>query len=302
MSRHLRLATLSLAALAATTLLSPAGRAATIASYAGPTCSGAYVYVLPDLPIASASSSSSSSSSATPGHGRPGGGPGGGEGGGRQRATQVSLTNLDGANAAAVTVCGYAAGAFIGGASVGLAANNALAAIDPTPSTTSATVVGLTTLLGGATLTNYTTVSVVIASDRPLALGGAHGSAREGIRASGGSIATADLAFANAGPVGEGGGVLFLANPTASAVGYTVTFYKADGTLVATSAAGSVAAYQSARLAISSLTGTGGAALTLTGAEIVHVTASGGVLGGTLFKGNLSSGYFGSTQGAYSPY
>ncbi len=299
MSRHLRLATLSLAALAATTLLSPAGRAATIASYAGPTCSGAYVYVLPDLPIASASSSSSSSASATPTHGRPGGG---GEAGGRQRATQVSLTNLDGTNAAAVTVCGYAAGAFIGGTSVGLAANNALAAIEPTPSTTSATTIGLSTLLGGAALASYTTVSVVIASDRPLALGGAHGSARDGIRASGGSIATADLAFANAGPVGEGGGVLFLANPTASAVGYTVTFYKADGTLVATSAAGSVAAYQSARLAISGLTGTGGAALTLTGTEIVHVTASGGVLGGTLFKGNLSSGYFGSTQGAYSPY
>lgn len=292
MSSRLRLLTLSLAALAATTMLSPPARTATLTTYAGPTCSGTYIYVLPDLPVASSTSSSSSSS--TTAHGNPGNRP--------QRSSSVSLTNLDGTNAAAVTVCGYAAGAFIGGSGVALAANNALQAIDPTPTTTSATSIGLTTLLGGATLANYTTISVVIASDRPLALGGAHGSARDGIRASGGSVATADLAFANAGAVADGGGVLFLANPTAAAVGYTVSFYKADGTLVATSAAGSVAAYQGTRLTIASLTAAGGAALTLTGAEIVHVTTSGGLLGGTLFKGNLASGYFGTTQGTYSPY
>lgn len=290
MSSRLRLLTLSLAALAATTMLSPPARTATLTTYAGPTCSGAYIYVLPDLPVASSTSSSSTSATS---HGSPGT---------RQRSTSVSMTNLDAADPAAVTVCGYSAGAFIGGSGVALPTNNALLAVDPTPTTTSATTIGLSTLLGEATLTGYTTISIVIASDRPLALGGAHGSARDGVRASGGSVATADLAFANAGAVAEGAGVLFLANPTAAAVGYTVSFYQADGTLVATSAAGSVDAYQSARLAISSLTDAGGTALTLTGAEIVHVTASGGVLGGTLFKGNLASGYFGSTQGTYSPY
>lgn len=299
MSSRLRLVTLSLAALAATTMLSPPARTATLSTYAGPTCSGSYIYVLPDLPVASstASSSSSSSSSSVPfssSHAGSGSRP--------QRTSSVSMTNLDGANAATITVCGYASGAFVGGSGVALPANNALVAIDPTPTTTSATTIGLATLLGGATLTNYTTISVVIASDRPLALGGASGSIRDGVRASGGSIATADLAFANAGEVASGAGVLFLANPTASAVSYTVKFYKADGTLAATSAAGSVAAYQGARVAISSLTDSGGTALTLTGAEIVHVTAASGVLGGTLFKGNLASGYFGSTQGTYSPY
>jgi hypothetical protein len=300
MSSRLRLVTLSLAALAATTMLSPPARSATLSTYAGPTCSGSYIYVLPDLPVASStasSSSSSSSSSSVPfssGHASSGSRP--------QRTSSVSLTNLDGTNAAAITVCGYASGAFIGGSGVALPANNALVAIDPTPTTTSATTIGLTTLLGGASVTTYTTISVVIASDRPLALGGASGSIRDGVRASGGSVATADLAFANAGEVASGAGVLFLANPTASAVSYTVTFFKADGTLVATSAAGSVAAYQGARVAISSLTDSAGTALTLTGAEIVHVKTASGVLGGTLFKGNLASGYFGSTQGTYSPY
>ncbi len=297
MSSRLRLLTLSLAALAATTMLSPA-RSATITTYAGPTCSGSYIYVLPDLPVASSTSSSSSSSSSSvpfsTSHGNAGNRP--------QRSSSVSMTNLDGTNAATVTVCGYAAGAFVGGSGVALAANNALLAVDPTPTTTSATTIGLTTLLGGVTLANYTTISMVIASDRPLALGGASGSARDGIRASGGSVATADLAFANAGDVAEGAGVLFLANPTATAISYTVSFYKADGTLVATSAAGSVAAYQGTRLAISGLKDSAGTALTLTGAEIVHVTAATGVLGGTLFKGTLASGYFGSTQGTYSPY
>lgn len=297
MSSRLRLATLSFAALAATTMLSPPARSATLSTYAGPTCSGSYIYVLPDLPVASSTASSSSSSSSVPfssAHAASGSRP--------QRTSSVSLTNLDGTNAAAVTVCGYASGAFIGGSGVALPANNALVAIDPTPTTTSATTIGLTTLLGGASLTTYTTISVVIASDRPLALGGASGSIRDGVRASGGSVATADLAFANAGEVASGAGVLFLANPTASAVSYTVTFYKADGTLVATSAAGSVAAYQGARVAISSLTDAAGTALTLTGSEIVHVKTTSGVLGGTLFKGNLASGYFGSTQGTYSPY
>ncbi len=296
-SRHFARA-LSICALLAG--LGPAAAGAvTLTAYSGPTCSGSYVYVLPELPIASGSAGTTGSDAPARGPGNQSG-PfqqlGGASSGatGAQRASTVTLSNLDSANSAAVTVCGYASGSFLGGTSLTLGANNQLLAIDPTPSTTTATTIGLSSLLNGADLTGSSKISLVVAADRPIAAGAIFGAAAVGaLRTGEGSYARSDLAFPNVGRAATDG-VLVVSNPGATTASFTLSFYQADGTLIGVSATQTASAYQSQRITLAGLTDSGGAALTLTNAATLHVISSTGVLGGNLFPGSPASGHVGS--------